>query len=68
MIVLNSRQVIERLKVLDHDLQLMRETVKGKPKNTVVINPQTFLYDVLIAVFGHRQGKKLWKDYFNAID
>ena len=46
----------------------MRETVKGKPKNTVVINPQTFLYDVLIAVFGHRQGKKLWKDYFNAID
>ena len=66
--LISTRKVIERLNVLSFELESMREVKNGKRQKQITITIDPLIYDIYIAVFGHRKGKRLWKQHTNAID
>jgi len=66
MYIIRTGKVIERLLILHNELSMQRDKQNSHVRH-IQVDPDLLILDVLIAIFGHRKGKALWKEHLTGI-
>ena len=66
MYIIRTGKVIERLLILHNELSMQRDKQHMHVRH-IQVDPDLLILDVLIAIFGHRKGKALWKEHLTGI-